>query len=171
MGRISRLFKHRRSAMNARQYLPDELLALSLFPNLDGVFRKTSEFDPLYNCLAWALGITWAWFSHETRLAGYYWPAGVPREWTVPAIQKIFAFHGYVEETANRDFEPGFEKIAFFVDSNNEPQHFAKQIANGKWSSKLGQHIDIEHENLECLENGDYGNVTLLLKRKAAGSI
>jgi hypothetical protein len=150
------------------QVLPiDEAKAVQAFPKIVGNYRKTSEETIVYNCLAWALGIDWAWFQHDMRLAGYYWPPGFPREWTEATIRKIFEFHGYKEETLSRDFEPDYVKIAFYIDETGEPTHFARQTSDGKWTSKLGDLIDIEHNNLECLEgDGQYGKVSFLLKRR-----
>ncbi|WP_293090687.1 hypothetical protein [Moorena sp. SIOASIH] len=54
--------------------------------------------------------------------------------------------------------ESGYEKIALYVDDRGIPIHAAKQLPNGKWSSKLGWLEDIEHE-LEGLVSDRYGKV------------
>lgn len=140
-----------------------------VLPTLVGHYKKTSDATIRYNCLAWALGITWAWFQHEARTAGYYWPPGVEREWTLAAIRKIFSMHGYSTE-GNLQLEPGWDKVAFYFDGDGVPQHFARQLENGKWTSKLGDLIDVEHDNLECLEGPLYGKVGLILKREKGSS-
>jgi hypothetical protein len=134
-------------------------------PTLVGHYRKTSAATIQYNCLAWALGITWAWFQHDERTAGYYWPPGIKREWTFTAIREIFSLHGYDQET-NAQLEPGWDKVAFYLDSDGIPQHFARQLENGKWTSKLGDLIDVEHDDLECLVCPLYGGLGPILKRK-----
>lgn len=146
---------------------PDEERAIDAFPELVGNYRKTSEETYRYNCLAWALGINWTWFQHDARCAGYYWPPGIDREWNEATIRKIFALHGFREEALSRELEADYEKVAFYVDGGGEPSHFARQLANGNWTSKLGDLIDVEHTNLECLEGKDqYGSVSFILKRK-----
>ena len=40
--------------------------------------------------------------------------------------------------------EPGYEKVVIYV-KDGSPTHAARQLANGKWTSKLGAHIDVEH--------------------------
>jgi hypothetical protein len=145
---------------------PDEQWAANVFPQLIGNGRKTSDKTIQYNCLAWALGIDWGWFDEAKGMAGYYWPPGIPREWSVGAIRRIFVRHGYTEETTDSSLEPGIDKVAFYSDESGELTHFARQLTDGKWTSKLGLQIDIEHTNLECLQGDDYGAVTLILKRR-----
>ena len=121
---------------------------------------------PVYNCLAWALGIDWASYNPEPRVAGYQWFPGVDRKWTLETILEILAKHNYREET-DQSFEPGFEKIAIYDDVQGVPQHFARQLQSGKWTSKVGRLNDIEHYDLKCLEGYDaYGPVSRILKRK-----
>jgi hypothetical protein len=59
----------------------------------------------------------------------------------------------------------GFEKIAIYV-LDEKPQHAARQLPNGKWTSKLGQYEDIEHNALEGLEGSIYGYVACVMKRR-----
>lgn len=73
---------------------------------------------------------------------------------------------GY-ELCGNGTFMPNFEKIAIYVDNNGKPQHAARQLQNGLWTSKIGVDVDIEHE-LHGLENSRYGNVRSILKRPLA---
>lgn len=62
--------------------------------------------------------------------------------------------------------EPGFEKVAVFAISEDIPAHVARQLPNGRWTSKLGQLEDIEHE-LHALEGAEYGRVVQVLRRAA----
>jgi len=62
------------------------------------------------------------------------------------------------------DLEEGFERIAIFA-ILAQPTHAARQLENGRWTSKLGRAVDIEHE-LDALEGTDYGKVTQILKRR-----
>jgi hypothetical protein len=133
------------------------------FPNLSlSDYTITSCATPKYNCVSWAVGdIGRKWVSGAV-VKGYYWPPGVgdddlPDQWA-----EIFRRHGY-EETDDRSYEVGFEKIAIYADSEGA-SHVARQIQDGKWSSKLGNLSDIEHAHLEVLEE-TYGKVDRVMKR------
>ena len=67
--------------------------------------------------------------------------------------------------------EPGFEKVAIYADSSGTPTHVACQLADGRWSSKLGDWEDIIHA-LEGLtgtprepEGYPYSSVVQFLRR------
>jgi hypothetical protein len=70
---------------------------------------------------------------------------------------------GY-EACEDRQFEPGYEKIAIYGRAG-EPEHVAKQMPDGNWSSKLGYLNDIVHATLEALAGPDYGFVELIMRR------
>ncbi|MGH7976493.1 MAG: DUF7689 domain-containing protein [Limisphaerales bacterium] len=61
--------------------------------------------------------------------------------------------------------EKGFEKIAIYADAVGDVTHVAKQKASGKWTSKLGDWEDLEHNTLAALEGEFYGKVVQILKR------
>ncbi|MCL1991332.1 MAG: hypothetical protein FWG66_00070 [Spirochaetes bacterium] len=130
------------------------------FPNLNGNYIKTSDADSRYNCIAWAYGENNRWFWPKK---GSYWPAGVTREETVKAFMELFASIRY-ENCDSHLFEPGYEKIAIYA-LDGVPTHAARQLNNGKWTSKLGSDIDIEHDTVECLEGPFYGNAVVFMKR------
>lgn len=137
------------------------------FPALKGGvgYRDTSEETIVYNCLAWALGISWTRYDPIPKCAGYYWFPGIPRKWDETTIRLVFEKHSYVIAD-NYDVEPGYEKVVFYSDANGKPQHFARQLQNGKWTSKLGDYNDIEHGALESLTGPLYGSPGIVLKRK-----
>ena len=58
------------------------------------------------------------------------------------------------------------KKIAIYVDSQGEFSHVAYQLFRG-WTSKLGGWEDIKHKTLGALEEGDYGNAKVFLKRRS----
>jgi hypothetical protein len=134
------------------------------FPKLAAAsFRVTSDPDPGYNCIAWAAGATHQrWWPLENDDEAY-WPAGVERAATLEAFQAMFATLGYTP-CENEEMEVGVEKIALFADATAVPTHAARQLANGKWTSKLGKGEDIEHE-LHDLEGVLYGAVVVIMKR------
>lgn len=134
----------------------------SIFPRLKGSeYRITSPAAGVYNCVAWAAGDSGRWWwrdlSHQR-----YWPARATREETLLAFQEAFATLGFVVCDDERA-EPHFEKIALFADTDG-PQHAARQLPSGRWTSKLGEREDIEHA-LHDLEGDAYGKVAVLMKR------
>jgi hypothetical protein len=134
------------------------------FPGLRvSSFRVTSPADPAYNCIAWAGSSDADWWWPLGDAAKTYWPAESPREMTLDAFRKAFESLGYTECKTD-SLEAAYEKVALFADSAGRPTHAARQLATGRWTSKLGQSEDIEHE-LRALEGEVYGTVALLLKR------
>jgi hypothetical protein len=136
-----------------------------IFPALRGTeCRVTSPRDTKYNCIAWAAGDTtqWWWPVVPDPLRRFYWPAGVPREETLEAFRQAFATLGY--EVCNDDrLEEGYEKVAIFA-LMGVPRHAARQLPDGRWTSKLGEMEDIEHD-LHDLTGMVYGSVALVMKR------
>lgn len=135
------------------------------FPKLaSSPHRITSPSDRSYNCIAWAAGDTENWWEpDEAELA--YWPTEVPREYSLDAYLRAFESIGF-ERCDSAELEPGFEKVAVFADQTG-PTHAAKQLADGRWSSKLGRFEDIEHE-LDALAGDDreeYGRIVQILAR------
>jgi hypothetical protein len=140
----------------------------TLFPRLQSSgYRVTSPPDDVYNCIAWAVGVTgaWWWPGDPERT---YWPADVPREPTLARIRLLFATLGY-EECVGTEHEAGFEKVAIFSSPVAKPTHVARQLASGRWTSKLGESEDIEHE-LRDLEGEVYGLVVLVMRRALPSS-
>jgi hypothetical protein len=132
-----------------------------LFPRLQGAnYQITSPKEARYNCIAWAAGDTERWWEPSEK---YYWPPGIPLCDSLDSYVQAFATLGYSPCSGDAS-EPGFEKIAIFVDSNGMPTHATRQLVNGRWTSKLGQLEDIEHA-LDDLVGEVYGKVGQILKR------
>jgi hypothetical protein len=138
----------------------------AMFPRLtDAAFRVTSERDQAYNCIAWAAGVTHQrWWPLENPDEAY-WPDGITRERTIEAFRSAFATLEYTVCSGD-GIEPDLEKVALFADTDELPTHAARQLAKGRWTSKLGKAEDIEHE-LRDLEGDFYGTVVLLMGRPA----
>lgn len=136
------------------------------FPELKGGngYEVKSPATIEYNCLSWALGINWTRYDPEPECAGYYWFPGIDREWSLKAISQTLEKHGY-GICDSSDLEDGFEKVAIYIDASDTPAHFARQLPTGKWTSKIGDLNDIEHDTLECLATPDYGKPQLVMKR------
>lgn len=136
------------------------------FPKLaEEDWQITSEIDPAYNCVAFAVGDTnQFWDPNCVGVRGYYWPPGVPREDTIQAWVKVFEIHGF-KLCEGGSPEAGFEKLAIYIDDDGVPNHVARQLPTGQWISKLGKIEDIEHNAVSGLEGDAYGKATVFLKR------
>jgi hypothetical protein len=135
-----------------------------LFPALRGSpYQVTSPVTDVYNCIAWAAGVTNKWWWPFGDPAKTDWPANAPRNETIDAFRQAFATLGH-DECPSADLELGMEKIALFADAAGIPTHAARQLPTGRWTSKLGVLVDIEHE-LTDLEGTEYGSVALVMRR------
>lgn len=134
-----------------------------LFPQLFGTeYRITSKRTRRYNCLAWAIGDTAFWWDAGP---GGVWPEGVLDDGSVLAAIRFFEHFGYIPAT-NADLELGVQKIAIFGDATGYT-HAARQLSDGRWSSKLGKLQDIEHHTLENLCGSRYGTVVQIVKKQS----
>lgn len=134
-----------------------------VFPGLQqGKYQVTSPKDLRYNCIAWAMGKTdaWWWPGDPDRT---FWPEGVPRTATIEAFCLAFRQFGF-EICENDASEAGFEKIALYADASGSPKHAARQISDNRWTSKLGRMEDIEH-SLHDLAGSSYGTVVLFVEK------
>lgn len=130
------------------------------FPNLtpDRV-HVTSPVDKRYNCIAWAAGDNRRWWWPAAQA---YWPPGAPRIVAVESFVAAYGTQGF-RPVAGSALEPGKEKIALYT-LNGIPTHAARQLQNGRWTSKCGGNVDLEHE-LSELEGPSYGQATHFLVR------
>ena len=137
------------------------------FPNLNwNTFVEKSEVTPEYNCIAFSANDTsQCWWPGPQ---GDYWPSleeGVPQEKTLDAFIAAFGTLGYT--ICESDIlEKGFEKVALYVNpATQTPTHAGHQLPDGKWESKLGCGIDIQHDSLHELTGPTYGKIAYFLKR------
>jgi hypothetical protein len=63
------------------------------------------------------------------------------------------------------DLELGFEKVALYGLAESYT-HAARQLPDGRWTSKLGNEEDIEHDSPEAVAGGLYGELVLFMKRR-----
>jgi hypothetical protein len=166
-----------------------------LFPLLvNAGYKKTSEktgIPPVpgaYNCIAWAAGDVYHGFWWPRT--DHYWPLWFRRENTVRCFVKTFRWLGY-RVCDNRRLEPGYEKVALYAMHKSkrpapaprntgewidwEPKHMARQLADGKWTSKVGGEEDIVHYTPEAVEahgprygpnrKAEYGAPIVYMKR------
>jgi hypothetical protein len=126
-------------------------------------FRVTSPEASDYNCIAWAAGDDQRWWEPD-QWGDYHWPPAIPRQWTLMAVIDAFRTLGY-EPCSDGKYEKGFSKIAIFVDQYNIPTHAARQLENGKWTSKCGQLEDIEHDLYDLCGQQGYGEVSCFMRK------
>jgi hypothetical protein len=127
--------------------------------------NKSSEWSSSYNCFAFALGENSRWVQ-ATPALGFKtsWPAAVARQETVAAYKLVFALRGY-DQCKDAALEADYEKVALYVDVHGRPQHAARQLPDGRWTSKMGQDIDIEHPDVAILDDKTYGRPSVFLRR------
>jgi hypothetical protein len=147
--------------------LDPETRLQQLFPRLvPGSYRCISPPDTHYNCVAWAVGKRDRhWWPNEPGRS--YWPPGILAEASVDAFTQLFQSFGY-EVCDTPDFQRRYEKVAIFV-NNNAVTHAARQLGNGKWSSKLGRVWEtVEHELEAVGGHGiqEYGDILQFMRRK-----
>ena len=105
----------------------------------------------------------WWWPGHD-----FYWPLEqVDGEGLLTFIAAFNTF-GY-ERCSDGFLEEGFEKIAIYQSSDGSISHLARQLSNGRWTSKIGTLEDIEHGEPSELEGDRYGVVVQYMKRSASG--
>ena len=123
---------------------------------------EVSDATGDYNCIGWATGDNANWWEPDP-LGLYHWPAGVQRVYSRQAYIEAFRTAGF-ELCDDPLREDGQEKIAIYT-TRGDPEHAARQLRNGNWTSKLGGYEDIEHINLDCLNGPLYGHHTTYMKR------
>lgn len=134
------------------------------FPLLDVNIEPSSRASRVYNCIAYALDFeNCCWWPHKDA----YWPPGCPDEATIESFECAFATQGY-EPCCDGNLQEGYEKIALYADTKG-PTHAAKQLSDGRWSSKCGQNVDIEHK-LNELEGPCYGRIVMFFHRCVAAT-
>lgn len=116
-----------------------------------------------YNCIAYSLDIYDMYCGSSTNS----WPYKIlSRSPKLDNYIKYYNMYDYVI-CDNYKYDNDFEKVALYVDNDNNVTHAAKQYKN-RWRSKLGASVVIEHE-LDWISGFDYdnyGKVGIILKRK-----
>jgi hypothetical protein len=140
------------------------MIAASLFPKLTAQNHTiTSPPTTKYNCIAWAAGDTTNWWQ-----PGIYWPvAADPLDESVAVLVTMFQFLGF-EVCTGQDLEADYDKVVLYAIGECY-SHAARQLASGRWTSKLGNEDDIEHDNPDDVAGGVYGNVAVVMRRKTNG--
>ena len=92
-----------------------------------------------------------------------YWPPSLARNDLVFTVMQLFADEGYslCDDDA---VESGYEKIAIYA-FISQFTHVAKQLPDGRWTSKMGNREVITHPSLTNLAGGFFGNVHCIMRR------
>jgi hypothetical protein len=124
------------------------------FPQLKGDYEVLRPHSRRYNCISWSLGISVQWI----------WPGD--------DIEKFDQLNGrYRYKRLGRldlSHRPGTEKIALYAISQNgrlAVTHQARQMADGTWTSKLGQLPLIRHRTATAIDNASYGRPVAVYAR------
>ncbi|WP_141700838.1 DUF7689 domain-containing protein [Methyloceanibacter superfactus] len=140
-----------------------------MHPNaVEGVsFFPTSNADPNYNCLAWAV---WRnnrviWPDEKNQ---WGWPLDLPREETVDSFRRFFIRAGF-EDCPSGELEMGLEKVAIYT-MMDIVTHVSRQLPSGRWTSKMASALDAEHTSPETLCGDGYWQVALYMRRVATGN-
>jgi hypothetical protein len=142
---------------------PKHLKRCDEFPKLMKKNHEvTSNFDPRYNCIAFAADILdkkyW-----PNWLPDFAWPQNIPRSETLDAFIAFYGQFGYLGPS-DATYDAAKDKVAIFLDKNGKPTHAAKQISPNRWASKLGNSFDIQHQR-DAVSGGLYGQIAYYLER------
>lgn len=132
----------------------------------DGTCEVTSSQTEDYNCLAFAAGVTNAWWEPYVippKEPGLYWPPGVHPDDRVQDWAAALATCGFVE-CADGTLDAALVKVVIYG-RDGRATHAARQLRNGRWTSKLGRLEDVAHTSVDALGGGDYGDPVLFLSR------
>jgi hypothetical protein len=134
-----------------------------VFPNANnGNWQATSPATPLYNCLSWALQVDSRsiWPDEDFD---HGWSPQLPRTEALANIVRFLELCGF-STAQDGTLVQGIEKIALYV-KNGEVKHFARQLPNGYWTSKLGPQADVQHSDVSVFEGTAYGRATTFVQR------
>ncbi len=130
------------------------------FPHLSSTnHRLTSPPTTDYNCIAWAAGDTTRWWQPSR-----FWPVPAT-DYGIAVLEAAFVSLGY-EPCESDGLEAGFEKVALYAESGFLYTHAARQLSDGRWTSKLGRGEDIEHDTPDVIAGGVYGEVVQIMRRQ-----
>jgi hypothetical protein len=119
----------------------------------------TSPASVDYNCIAWCAEDTERW-----RQPGVYWPTRTDAgDYGLGVLVEAFRSLGF-EECEDGAFDADYDKVAVYGGTLFYT-HAARQLPDGKWTSKLGRSEDIEHETPDDVAGGVYGEVHQYMRR------
>lgn len=148
---------------------------INIFPDLagDANFKILSDCNPVYNCIAWAMGYDDRWVDPSNAIVPWlWWPLGAERSYTPEALISAFKAEGF-ELSDNSTPEEGYSKVVLYKNPNTGKwTHAARIITADIEYSKFGQAWDGQHShNVLCntakgQETQSYGIAYAYMKRK-----
>jgi hypothetical protein len=142
-----------------------------LYPNLHGDYIETSPATGTYNCAAFAVGDDQNWWDPLPPNT-YFWPKGVVRNYSVEAYVAAFETRGF-SRCQDSSLDPKLEKIAIYANQWGFFEHAARQLPDGRWTSKMAEDEDIIHDDLQSLTGEHAGTPVYFMsrERKRAASV
>lgn len=137
---------------------------ISHFGNLetDPHFIITSERTSVYNCIAWAMGITDLWVDYNITIPGHWWPATAICDNSKAALVSAFEAIGFVVAESPL-MEEGYDKVVLYGVGEHWT-HAAKIVSDGVEHSKFGEGWDGTHSS-NMFHNTIYGDAYAFMKR------
>ena len=135
-----------------------------MFPALRGTsWDIKSDGTPVYNCLAWAVGENHRRWDTDKP---HYWPDNNRHKFGIAYLVAAYRAVGFVVSNIDACVpDAEYEKIVLYC-RDTEGSHAARLLANGRWTSKIGSHEDIEHETPGSLIGSVYGKPMVYMRRK-----
>lgn len=134
----------------------------------DADYEPQSPRNKGYNCFAWAARDSERCWDPPGLADWTFWPDGVQAWETLGAYKAAYATVGF-EDCEDGCLVEGTEKIAIFVDGGGTPIHAARQLPSGRWTSKLGKGIDIEHDFADLEGDPAIGTLGCFMQRPSPG--
>ena len=147
------------AAINAEQEFTDDLGGF-LRASLNDGHKETYEFTEINRSLVLGLALAGKRWSRPDDTLGL---AGVINDISKDARNYLAAGGLGILIGDGALPKAGFEKIALFA-LLEVPKHASRQLPSGRWTSKLGEMEDVEHD-LHDLTGMVYGSVVLVMKR------
>jgi hypothetical protein len=135
-----------------------------------GKWQETSCATAAYNCYAFAVEDQKYWWDPiPAPELMYYWPPGAPLNHLVSTFIGIYERYGYAR-CVDGSLEIGIEKIVIYENESGGCDHVARQLPDGRWTSKIGPDEDIAHETPQSLTSPRYGVPRYFMARKKANT-
>lgn len=125
-------------------------------------YELTSDPDGGYNCIAWAAGDNENTWDDEDEDS--IWPEGAYlRDGSIESLMEAFSSLNF-EPCDDGRFENGYEKVVLYRRGKTWT-HAAKQLPDGRWSSKCGELDDIAHKHPSDVCCDAYGVLHCYMRR------
>jgi len=134
------------------------------FPQL-GTWTQTSVATKTYNCVAYAAGDDSKWWD-PLPPGHYHWPEkiGENQGYRLERFVALYQWLGY-KPCANGTLEKAKEKIVLYANEYGGFEHVARQLPDGKWTSKMDIDEDITHDTPQSLGGARYGEPVKFMER------